>query len=263
MIRFFLTGLLSNQLIGIIEYVVYYFCISLAILLCWWLIYKRLIVYYDKRRIRKFILICVVLVTSAGVVGSLSANMFYYPIRYWSLNFFFNQIIEADHHTFHGGLILSTILFFILTLIFRLDFLKVSDTYFLYLPIGHSIGRTACLLIGCCWGKVCQITIFNKSFIINNPTPIYSIIFLLSLFILSRTLYTSIYINQKHPKHQGLITSIYLMFYGIFRFIVEFYRSEPVVELGFTQAQIVMIFLFLIGFGIFSATIIKAHGQKH
>ena len=54
---------------------------------------------------------------------------------------------------------------------------------------------------------------------------------------------------------KGEITSYFLIFYSLFRFLLEFFR-EPDPQIGYliigmTMGQILCVFLFVIGIGLF------------
>ena len=54
---------------------------------------------------------------------------------------------------------------------------------------------------------------------------------------------------------KGKISSCFLIFYSLFRFLLEFFR-EPDLQIGYliigmTMGQILCVFLFVIGIGLF------------
>ena len=100
------------------------------------------------------------------------------------------------------------------------------------ITIAHAFGRIGCLMAGCCYGKVS-----NSGFTIYNhgaeriPVQLYEALFLFALFgVLS-------YLFMK--KRCNITMSIYLIAYGIWRFFIEFLRTDDrgAVVLGLAPSQ--------------------------
>ena len=82
--------------------------------------------------------------------------------------------------------------------------------------------------------------------LLRHPSQIYEaffegiVLFIIMNFVFKKYLY----------KSPGLISSLFLIFYSIFRFLIE-YTREPDSHLGFlflnlTQGQMISIFFFII-----------------
>lgn len=131
---------------------------------------------------------------------------------------------------------------------------KFFRTYFdLVMPsisIAQGFGRLGCFLAGCCYGKEtdswCGITFTDSSFAPNGvsliPTQLISSA---GNFLIAGTL---IFIARKQRK-PGLIAGLYLVFYGVGRFLVEMLRGD--IERGsignLSTSQFISIFIVLIG----------------
>lgn len=163
---------------------------------------------------------CLLLSISLGIIGAyLFQNLYDFiasPSTYsWSWNM-----------TFYGGLIVGVGTFLLL---YR--FVVGKDGKGLVKPLliiapssiamGHAIGRIGCFLAGCCYG------IHTDSFLgvhFQNvegkvlPTNLYEAIFLFALsFIL---LYFAF------RKDSPYCFVIYLFAYGLWRFVIEFFRGD-------------------------------------
>ncbi|OQX88164.1 MAG: hypothetical protein B6D55_01260 [Candidatus Omnitrophica bacterium 4484_70.2] len=97
------------------------------------------------------------------------------------------------------------------------------------MPLGHSLGRWGCFFNGCCYGKPTTSWIGVKfppdspAGILGEkviPTQLISLFFLLVIFFILLNL-------RKRKKFKGEIFLSYLILYGIFRFIIEFFRGDP------------------------------------
>lgn len=120
-------------------------------------------------------------------------------------------------------------------------FYKVADIASIPLSLGWGIGRIGCTLNGCCYGKPTglpfpfSITFTNpESFapvgISRYPTqPILSILGFITFFVLLRL--------RKKIKVDGAIFSLFLVFYSISTFFVEFLRGDHTPIFGLTPSQ--------------------------
>lgn len=118
---------------------------------------------------------------------------------------------------------------------FPFPFLKVGDYFGVGMPLGHSIGRLACLFSGCCMGKPTAmpwgIGISNPDSLVDprylgvplHPSPVYeaganAIIAVLILLHLRRVR------AGKAPEGSALVG--YLSLYALQRFFLEFFRGD-------------------------------------
>lgn len=127
--------------------------------------------------------------------------------------------------TFIGGLFGGVLVYIIFYLIYG----KKRGIDILYLLIiapgsvslGHAFGRIGCFLHGCCYGKETTSWLGVKFPFLDYkvlPTQLFEAIF---LFILAITLiYLAVKLNFKYNL------CIYLLGYGLFRFINEFFRGD-------------------------------------
>lgn len=127
--------------------------------------------------------------------------------------------------TFIGGLIGGAGCFLIIYLIFRkkynnklVDVLSIIPCAIL---VAHGFGRVGCYFAGCCYGKETD-SIFGVKFPRLPhpvyPTQLYEAIFLFILFAVC--VFLLLKFNFKHNL------SVYLIAYGIFRFLIEYLRGD-------------------------------------
>ena len=137
---------------------------------------------------------------------------------------------EAGFHftggiTFIGGLIGGAACFLIIYFIFRkkytsrlIDVLSIIPSCIL---IAHGFGRIGCFFAGCCHGIETDSFLGVKFPELENPvypTQLYEAIFLFIMFAICSYL-----VIKKDYKHN---LSLYLITYGIFRFLIEFIRGD-------------------------------------
>jgi phosphatidylglycerol:prolipoprotein diacylglycerol transferase len=125
--------------------------------------------------------------------------------------------------------------------------------------IGQGIGRIGCLLNGCCYGVVCSTNYplavhIDKTSILHIPAQLYDTIM---CFILFGVL---LWIEKKRALHSGQVFALFMLFYGLSRFIYEFWRAGTDAEvnagiasstrigtLPITEAQVVALLMMAAG----------------
>jgi phosphatidylglycerol:prolipoprotein diacylglycerol transferase len=131
---------------------------------------------------------------------------------------------------FFGGFIAA--LAFAVVYMYRqkMPVLATCDIFAPGVAIGHGIGRLGCFAAGCCWGKPTMlpwaVTFRNPAVTTGvplnvplHPTQLYEAFGegLICLFLIWRL---------KKPHAEGSIIGLYLLFYGLARFGVEFLRMH-------------------------------------
>jgi len=164
--------------------------------------------------------------------------------------------------SFHGGLIGIIISIFLFSKKYSIDFFQLSDLVSSVAPIGLFFGRLANFINVELYGRV---TDFPLAMIYpsidqapRHPSQLYEAFFEgVLLFIILR------HSNKKNYSQNnfGFITSLFLILYGIFRFLIEFLR-EPDAHIGLifnsiTMGQLLSVPLVIIGVGIY----LKIHSK--
>lgn len=250
MLKYILTDIFRLTHTALLLEVVYYTIIMISLCVSAFLFHNRLLsLGYEKKQTRTFIVLSLVLSYPVGIISARMVGMFYFPPRFWSVDFFFNQLFYGKHVTFHAAIILPIIMMLCLTVIMRFKIAELWDAFFIYMPLGHAIGRMACLLVGCCWGRPVSLSVFGHTFEFDNPVPLYSIGCNIAIFLILRGFFNWIYSRKENRRYGGLVISLYLILYGNVRLLLELLRTTKIVFIGLTQAQIAM--LGFIGGGAF------------
>ncbi len=129
----------------------------------------------------------------------------------------------GDGFTFIGGLIGGVITFLVIYFAFRK---KLSGSITQILPIApcciavaHAFGRIGCAFAGCCYGKITESALSMYNHGANRiPVQLYESLFLFIVFGVLTILYLKKDFKQTLP--------VYLIVYGIFRFIIEYFRGD-------------------------------------
>ncbi len=143
--------------------------------------------------------------------------------------------------SFHGGLIGVVLAVILFCRSRKLNFLTISDLIAAATPIGLFFGRIANFINGELWGKVTDVPwamVFPNALppgVPRHPSQIYEALMegFLLFFIMRHLIVT----HQVHRK-PGMAVAWFLTFYGMFRFIAEFFRdSESKIYGWFSMGQ--------------------------
>ncbi len=171
-----------------------------------------------------------------GAIGVILGGRIGYIIFYQFAYFLADPIVLfkvwQGGMSFHGGLLGVIIAMLIFANKNNKSFFEVSDFVAPLVPLGLGLGRIANYVNGELWGKVTTssfgIYAPNELGILVNryPSQLYEALLEgLALFII-----LWIYSSKKRPIMS--VSALFLLFYGLFRFIVEFVR-EPDAHIGY------------------------------
>ena len=157
--------------------------------------------------------------------------------------------------SFHGGLIGVIIATYIFSKKIILIHFLFLDLISMSAPIGIFLGRIANFINSELYGRETDLfwsVKFEKiDNIFRHPSQIYEAIFEgIILFILLNFIFKNILY-----KSPGLISALFLIFYSIFRFFIEFTR-EPDIQIGYilfnlTLGQILSFFFLCLDYFYF------------
>ena len=193
-----------------------------------WIYCKKILI--ENLKIKKLFDDYIVYLILGIIIGGRLGYVFIYNPFYFLENFHEIPMLWKGGMSFHGGLIgviFATILF-----------CKKNDQevfYFLDLvcaasPIGIFFGRIANFINSELYGRETDIFWSVKFILVDNinrhPSQIYEAIFEgIILFLIINIFYKKLF------HKTGIISSLFVILYSIFRFIIEFTR-EPDAHLG-------------------------------
>lgn len=137
----------------------------------------------------------------------------------------------------------------------KVSILQMLDLASVFFLLGQGIGRVGCYFGHCCYGIPVDFDVFPFSYkiggVLHLGNPFIESLWCLIGFIPMVILYLS-----KRKSFNGFYISLYCIWYGIARFVLEFFR-DPAQKLtaagglgeGFGISQVVS--LLMIAFGIF------------
>lgn len=178
-----------------------------------------------------------------GIIGGRLGYFLYYPSEFG----FFNMLkIWDGGMSIFGGLVLSLLFIIVYLAVNKIKILRAIDKLMIFAVIGFIIGRIGCVFgDGGHLGKQTNLFFgFIYQGVGRHLTALYEIIFFLALF------FVLLYLRKKYSFKIGLQFSVFLVFYGLFRFFIDFLRTDTIYY-GLTVAQYLSIASFLIGLIIF------------
>jgi phosphatidylglycerol:prolipoprotein diacylglycerol transferase len=214
-----------------------------------WILSKRIFISDNeiKEKFDDFITYLIIGIILGGRLG----YVFFYDFNYYYNNPLDIFKIWQGGMSFHGGLI--GIIFASIWFSKRnnQNAFKYLDIVSIVSPIGIFFGRVANFINSELYGIETNLPWGVKFIKIDNltrhPSQLYEAFFEgIVLFII-----LIFFKNKKFMKTPGLISSLFLIFYSIFRFIIEFFRV-PDEHLGYllfnlTMGQIISFIFLLIG----------------
>jgi phosphatidylglycerol---prolipoprotein diacylglyceryl transferase len=192
-----------------------------------------------------------------GAIGLIIGGRVGYMLFYDLATFLHNPIIIIKTWqggmSFHGGLIGAVAGMWLFARRYKKSFFAVSDFAAPLVPLGLAAGRLGNFINGELWGRVTTLPwgmIFPKADgLPRHPSQLYEFLFegLILFFIL--------WFYSAKPKPRMAVSAMFAIVYGVFRFMLEFFR-QPDPQLGFvafgwmTMGQLLSIPLILFGIGL-------------
>ncbi len=190
------------------------------------------------------------------ILGARIGYIVFYNLPYYSQHPSEIFAVWMGGMSFHGALIGVIIGGFIYCRKNKLNFWQVCDIYVVTVPIGLGLGRLGNFINGELFGRVTDVP-WAMVFPGGGPVPRHPSQ-LYEFFLEGVVLFSLLWIlkSRQWQKNwpQGSMVALFLIFYGIFRSMVEFVR-EPDTQLGFiigtmTMGQILSICMIVAGLTI-------------
>ena len=167
------------------------------------------------------------------ICGLIGARLLFVLINlsYYASNPLETIMVWKGGLVFYGGLLGGILALLGCIRFYQLPLWAMLDIGAAAIALGHGLGRLGCFSAGCCYGDLTDLP-WAVTFtdprclavdVLNHPvhpTQLYSFLFLMGL---------TGFLIWLHPrkKFHGQATAAYLILYGLFRFGVEFLRSDP------------------------------------
>ena len=185
------------------------------------------------------------------IIGGRLGYVLFYNLNYYLNNYFEIFAIWNGGMSFHGaviGIIIASLFFSNKKNVNHFTYL---DLVSLSAPIGIFFGRVANFINSELYGRPTEVAWSVKFKIIDDinrhPSQLYEAFFEgIILFIILN------YLNKRYYSNKpGAISGLFLVFYSLFRFLMEFFRN-PDSQIGYlaldlTMGQLISIIFFILG----------------
>ena len=225
---------------------------SVGFLLAWWYM-QQMRRHYNKPPLSSETLDDAVLWLMIGVIlGGRIGYVLFYNIPFFIDNPLAVLKLWQGGMSFHGGALGVIIAIFALARSEKIELWGFADLVCAAVPIGLFLGRIANFINGELFGRTTDYPwglLFPRAGDLpRHPSQLYE------AFSEGLLLFLILYFALKSPhlrERRGVIAGLFLAFYGLFRFAVEFTR-EPDAHLGFileglTMGQILSLPMIVIG----------------
>jgi len=177
------------------------------------------------------------------------------------------EIIAVWHGgmSFHGGLIGTVVAGWLFSIKSRLSFRAIADRVIIAVPIGLGLGRIGNFINGELIGRPSDLPwamVFpGGGSLARHPSQLYE------AFFEGLVLFLILFWLSKRRLPQGFLLGTFLLGYGLFRFIIEFFR-EPDPQLAFifgpfTMGQVLSATMIVIGACISLSITLRHRENKH
>lgn len=162
---------------------------------------------------------------------------------------------------FYGGILGGALALFLYCRKYGLSFMAFFDAAAPGVCFGQAIGRVGCFCAGCCYGIEADTPI-SVRYPAGGPAPagipILPTQLMEAAFLL--LLGTALIIAVIKIKQTGIVACAYMLGYGIWRFVIEFFRSDPRgAFLGLSTSQLISIGIVVLGI---AAAVWSVRGAK-
>ena len=214
--------------------------------LVFWFLTKKDLKNVDKILLSIFIFL-------GGLVGAKILAMIVAIPYFFNDSFNFFKWVMNSGMVFFGGLTGAFLMGELYIKLYGLSPQKIWDKVIIVLPLGQAFGRFGCFFAGCCYGVESETLGVIFPYITNKnlenvkllPTQLFEAGFCILLFIV-------LLIFSVKSKKEYLILFIYSLSYGVFRFIIEFFRGDETRGvLLLSTSQWISIMLIIFGFVVY------------
>ena len=196
------------------------------------------------------------------ILGARLGYVLFYGAGYYLSHPLSILAINEGGMSFHGGLVGAVVGGVLVCRRIGISIATMSDLGACAAPCGLFFGRLANFVNGELWGKECDLpwgVMFQTGGnVYRHPSQLYEallegVVLFLILFALSR---------KVPPRPQGTFMGVFLAWYGVCRFLIEFVRV-PDAQLGYlfgpiTMGQILSLPLLIVGIWL----LVRAHREN-
>lgn len=182
------------------------------------------------------------------VAGMIGAKLLYVIVEFKDFMKDPLAVIGSEGFVVYGGIILGVLAPMLYCRKKKVDFLEYFDLAVPSISLAQGFGRIGCFLAGCCYGRQTDAwfgVIFPAGSLAPAgvkliPTQLISSAgdFLITIILI---------LCYKRLKYKGNVGALYMLLYGVGRFLVEFFRSDDRGAVGILSTSQLISIAIIIG----------------
>lgn len=196
------------------------------------------------------------------VIGARIFAVFVWDFSYYSQNLIEIFKVWKGGLSFHGGFLAAVLVGLYWCRKHKVKVLRLADLFTIPITLGLFLGRIANFTNGELWGRPTNVfwcvkfSNTDPEGLCRHPSQLYASFKNLVMFTILNILnYKRTKLKKVHGMFKykdGYLFGLFFIMYGVFRFIVEFWRyTDPKQYVGiFTMGQFLNIFMLIAGAGI-------------
>jgi phosphatidylglycerol---prolipoprotein diacylglyceryl transferase len=186
----------------------------------------------------------------AALVGS-KALMIVVDFEYFRQNPTDVLTLARSGGVFYGGLIVAFLVAVWYVRRHGLPVWPVGDAFAPGIALGHAVGRMGCLMAGCCFGSPTElpwgITFTDPYAAANVGTPLHVPLHPTQFYEAAAELgiFAVLLASERSGRYfAGRTFWLYILLYGVARFVIEFFRGDPRgMLLGLSTSQFISLLI--------------------
>ena len=185
------------------------------------------------------------------ILGGRIGSVFFYNFATFMHDPMYLFRIWEGGMSFHGGLLGVIVVTWLYQRKYNWGFFRLTDFIAPLVPPGLFFGRIGNFINGELWGRETSVPwgmVFPQAGdqLVRHPSQLYQ------AFFEGLILFLILWIYSARPRAAGSVSGLFMIFYGLFRFLMEFVR-EPDEHIGFiafgwlTMGQLLSLPMILAG----------------
>src|SRR5690554_5027884 len=159
------------------------------------------------------------------ILGGRFGYVMFYNFEYWTSDPLWLFRIWEGGMSFHGGLIGVIVAMFIYANRIQVSYISLMDFVAPLVPLGLGFGRLGNFIGQELWGRPTDSAwgmIFPKDpdQLARHPSQLYQAL------LEGGVVFAIIFWFSKNPRPRGAVCGLFLIVYGVFRFLIEFVRER-------------------------------------